>query len=298
MSPGLVLAALARRNLPLGRSDRAAARTLAVAVDVVWTARQALASRSPMAALDIGNGPGLLAQSLLFGLFGWVAYLGFEPQFRRAWPHMLITSPRLLEGRWRDPLVGRAVLAGVLIGLVFALPESAPIYRVLDLPGGGPTGFLPLLFAGCQTFVESRIAWVVSAMIMTVLWMTVLLVARLIARRADAARVIFAVLMVGFNYLFRHSARPAAISPLVLLGAAAVFCLLMVWLLWKHGALALAVAYLVSSLTEQGPWTLDLSRWYAWRQWFVVAIIAALAVLGFRNVLGRQSAFPTGALDG
>jgi len=41
-----------------------------------------------------------------------------------------------------------------------------------------------------------------------------------------------------------------------------------------------------------------MSRWYAWRQWCVVAIIAGLAVWGFRIALGRQSAFPTGALDG
>jgi hypothetical protein len=29
-----------------------------------------------------------------------------------------------------------------------------------------------------------------------------------------------------------------------------------------------------------------------------VAIIVALAVWGFRNVIGKQSAFPAGALDG
>jgi hypothetical protein len=71
-----------------------------------------------------------------------------------------------------------------------------------------------------------------------------------------------------------------------------------VWVFWRHGALAFFTTWFVTVVAGYAPWTLDMSRWYAWRQWFVVAAIVALAVWGFRNVLGRQSAFPTGALDG
>src|SRR6185503_5625388 len=35
---------------------------------------------------------------------------------RRLWPHALVSWVRLLEGRFRDPLVGRDVLFGVLAG--------------------------------------------------------------------------------------------------------------------------------------------------------------------------------------
>ena len=41
-----------------------------------------------------------------------------------------------------------------------------------------------------------------------------------------------------------------------------------------------------------------MSRWYASRQWVVLVFVVALALWGFRNVLGKQSAFPAGALDG
>jgi serine/threonine-protein kinase len=294
----VVVAILARRNLRLGRCDRGAAWNLAVAVVVLWTVRLALAIHSPLAALDVFNGTGLLAQPLLFGLITWLAYLGLEPYFRRAWPHLLIASTRLLDGRLRDPLVGRAVLAGVLVGLVYSLPGSLAICRALDLPGGGPTAFSPSLFNGSLAFLGSRVEPFELAMIETVQWMTVLLVARLAARRADAAWVILAVVMVGFGYLALQATRPTTMSPLVILSAAAFFWLLLAWLLWRYGALALAVAFAVNLLLDPGSWTLDLSRWYAWRGGITVAVVAALACWGFRNALGRQSAFPTGALDG
>jgi hypothetical protein len=41
-----------------------------------------------------------------------------------------------------------------------------------------------------------------------------------------------------------------------------------------------------------------MSRWYAWRQFFVMALVVALAIWGFRNVLGKQTAFPSSALGG
>ena len=49
----------------------------------------------------------------------WLCYLALEPWVRRYWPQTLITWSRVLAGRWRDPMVGRDVLFGVLFGLVY-----------------------------------------------------------------------------------------------------------------------------------------------------------------------------------
>jgi hypothetical protein len=190
------------------------------------------------------------------------------------------------------------VLAGVFVGTAFALPGSVAVLRALDLPGGGPSVFLPEMFAGGRAFVASRVMYLAFAAIETALWLAVLLAARLTARRASVAWAVFSVLMVGFGFLGLQFVRPTVVNPLLLLGSAAAFWLLLAGLIWKHGALALAVALFVSALMEHGPWTLDFSRWYAWRGVFVLTIVAALAFWGFRNVLGKQSAFPAGALDG
>jgi hypothetical protein len=46
------------------------------------------------------------------------------------------------------------------------------------------------------------------------------------------------------------------------------------------------------------PWTFDLTKWFAWRQGLTIVFLMGLALWGFRNVLGKQSAFPASALDG
>ena len=125
-----------------------------------------------------------------------------------------------------------------------------------------------------------------------------MLVVRLAVGRTDVAWVVFALVAVGFGYVLIRAPRPAAINPGLLLAIAGGFWLVLVWLLWQLGALAMSIARAVNLLAEQIPWTLDMSRWYAWYGWFFGAVVAGLAYWGFRNVLGRQSAFPSGALDG
>ncbi len=110
---------------------------------VAWAGSRLLQSDSVAGLFDFTRGPGLLSIPLQYGLFAWLAYVGFEPQIRRVWPHLLVTSTRLLSGRWRDPLVGRAVLAGIVVGSIFVPFWSQTIYAWLDLPGGGPTGYFP-----------------------------------------------------------------------------------------------------------------------------------------------------------
>ena len=63
---------------------------------------------------------GIAGWSMLWGLFSWLAYISAEPYVRRWWPQTLVSWARLLEGRGRDPLVGRDVLVGVAIGVLSA----------------------------------------------------------------------------------------------------------------------------------------------------------------------------------
>ena len=290
----VVMAVLARRNLRLARGDRTGARRLAISAIVAQTLSAVLIAHTPL-----GGAVGGLPHGLFFGLLAWLLYLGFEPAMRRAWPQLLIASTRLLDGRWRDPLVGRAVLAGILVGLAVALPWSLMLPRLQDLSGGGPTDVPWILGAGgFAKFLGELLnsfAWTLEVTLVVV---GILLVVRLLARRTDVTVLIVVALFVGWNYLIVLGGRPATISAWLLLVPVVLYSALFVWVFWRHGALAFFVSWFVTSLAGYAPWTLEMSRWYAWRQWFIVAAIVALAVWGFRNVLGRQSAFPTGALDG
>ena len=47
----------------------------------------------------------------LFQALGLIlAYLSLEPLLRRLWPTLLVSWSRLVQGRWRDPLIGRDLL--------------------------------------------------------------------------------------------------------------------------------------------------------------------------------------------
>ena len=51
----------------------------------------------------------------------WIWYLALEPYVRRRWPWLMVGWNRLLAGRWRDPLVGRDLLLGGLLGVTTTL---------------------------------------------------------------------------------------------------------------------------------------------------------------------------------
>jgi hypothetical protein len=65
----------------------------------------------------------------------------------------------------------------------------------------------------------------------------------------------------------------------------------------RRGLLALAAGLSVNYVVRSTPWTLELAKKFAWRPILSVALIIGLALWGFRNVLGRQSAFPKLQLD-
>ena len=68
----------------------------------------------------------------------WMLYLALEPWVRRRWPQTIISWSRLLSGQFRDPLVGRDILFGVMLGVVWILIfqiRYIPMMRMGAAPG-------------------------------------------------------------------------------------------------------------------------------------------------------------------
>jgi serine/threonine-protein kinase len=303
------LAALAVRNLRLGRGDRRSAFRLSVfmattlALGMIlsrhWTGAVGLPAQGTSEPLLPGAGPVNPTQQMVasFGpplflaLAIWLAYVGFEPAVRRRWPHLLIASTRLLDGRWRDPLVGRSVLAGMLaaIATVVCIFAAVAIARLkgwgIVVPGlAFGTLHGPLSFVG-YVAVRSSVYGLVA-----VIYLAVLLLARLVLRSTLAAWVgltfVCFAMFVAWGRVFLGPYPALVLMCAIGLTAGSVF------VFWRSGLLALAVWLVAIVLLRDTPWTLALTRWYAWPTWFAAALIAGLMVWGFRNVLGRQSAFP------
>src|SRR5262249_8698058 len=113
--------ALAWRNRRLGRGDRRGALRLAQYVFLIsmltWLF---LASHvgGPVEWLVFSAG---LAEVLLASAWAGLSYTAFEPFVRRLWPETLISWTRLLNGRFRDPRVGRDLILGALLGVLIAI---------------------------------------------------------------------------------------------------------------------------------------------------------------------------------
>ena len=112
----VVGAMLARRNLRLGRGDRRGAFRLAAFVFAAWAVAWFFGAHHVPNLDEFGLFVEFLAWGLFLSCFFWVLYIAMEPYVRRRWPATLVSWSRLLAGGFRDPLVGRDVLAGCLLG--------------------------------------------------------------------------------------------------------------------------------------------------------------------------------------
>jgi len=106
----LIAVVIARKHLRHGRVDTRGATRIAVVVAALAALEGGLTKRAwpafNFSALEDAAWPALVA------LLAWSLYAAVEPAVRRVWPNMLVSWTRLLDGRWRDPLVGRDLLIG------------------------------------------------------------------------------------------------------------------------------------------------------------------------------------------
>ena len=288
----LVVIVMARHNLRTGRGDRRGARRVATVVLVLGigadlVARHWVADVQWMWIVVSAR----LGLPLYRVAFVWLAYLAIEPFVRRTWPHLLIGWSRVLDLRWRDPLVGQALLAGVLYGAgvaaLGALPETAG--RMLGLAGVEPYFSFPAL-RPAAAYLSNIAAGLMEGAIDALAVVALMVILRLMLRRDRAAFVATAVVVAISS--------ASGVRPLTLdLAQAALIGIACVVFLRRFGLLALALGLAVNYVVRATPWTLDLTKWFAWRPMLSVVLILGLALWGFRNVLGRQSAFPKLQLD-
>jgi serine/threonine-protein kinase len=290
MVVALLVAALvlSRNNLRSGRGDRRGAARLALAVVALLTGSWLLgAHHVGDAAVRINEFFVAIALALLNASITWLAYMALEPLVRRRWPASLVGWTRLLGGRWRDPLVGRDVLIGLVSGVAFSLllrltalgstwfglPPNTPAMVNTEPLGGG----LPVL-------VSSLLA-AVNAIISTVL--VVILLIALIRSWVRWPVVAFAISTLLFASMISAeviSGEMPAFEVTIALGIAAVLA----GVAWRFGLLALASTLLVNQVVYHAPIVADLSRWYSPLTMVGVAVLAGVAVMAFVVARGGQ----------
>ena len=270
---------LARRNVRRGRGDRrGAVRAGGFMLGVQLLAWVFGAHHVPDAGVQsdqfFGAVAAALFQSALFALF----YLALEPHVRRVWPHILITWSRLLQGSFRDPMVGRDLLigaaAGVSLTLLTLLHQHLPSMfgraeffpELSNVHATEPRLFIAVLF--------ERLSYALQNGAMGVLGLTLL---RMLFRNTAAA-------LVGGCLLFGFMAARGQLEsdmPLFDYAGGVLLCVVLLGVVLRYGLFATCVAFFVHFTTNAVPATLDTARLHFTSGATVLALTMLIAIGGY-----------------
>jgi serine/threonine-protein kinase len=286
----LVLAAfLARRNLRQGRGDPRGAFRLALFLLLTQLVAWALISHhTPNLLVEWDNVVRATGHMLFFAGMVWLFYVGLEPFVRRRWPTVLVSWTRVLAGRLRDPLVGRDILGGAILGLGAALIEelarSIPVWfgSPPDIPRVGETLTLgsPLhAFAEVFDFPAGAIAQSVWGLLL-------LLILRTVLRKPWLGNAALVALGTYTDYPW-WAEQHAVVLPLIVL----VITLGLLTIL-RFGLVGTIVFSLFINLPAWLVVTVDWTEWYGLGSLMAVLTCVALAVYGFHISLRRVWGFP------
>jgi serine/threonine-protein kinase len=282
---------VARRNVRLGRGDRKGATRLATFVLVCAVLAWLFQAHHVSSQAELAGFFTVFGYNLLAAATTWTFYLALEPYLRRLWPELIVSWVRLLDGRFRDPLVGRDVFVGLLaaggFSLVGRLLVIVPAWvglAPLRPDQMGPPSFLELsTLRGLRHSLGILCGLQAASLLIPMGAMTLLLLCRLVLRKTWLAFVVFVIL----------SSVPGSVTtlnPVLFLAFNALGTVLYLVLLFRYGLLTTVVAGIGSNLLAVFPMTLDAAAWYAASTAIALTPLAALAVYAFRTSLAGRPA--------
>ena len=281
----LILAALfARRNIRLGRGDRRGAFRISA---FMFAAAMASGMLTAHHVSDLGQEWQLFVRMISLALFSpalvWLYYLALEPYVRRQMPELLISWSRLLSGKFRDPLIGRDLLAGTLLGSGAALGvyivNSLSFWHNIPGETGIPTN--PMALSSARDALGLLFGILLGSGILPAFAVTfILFLVRSLLRNYWLSAAVTGIVVLLINLGGENFG--VEIPFVILTTVISMFALL------RLGILALTVVVFVSTLLTAYPITVDFSEWYSAQSLFLFAVFLTLLLYGFRVALGNK----------
>jgi serine/threonine-protein kinase len=273
---------LARFNWKAGRGDLRGAMRLGIAMASISLLKWVLRAHHVADTGEYDLFTEAVAQAAYTGIRYWIFYLALEPWVRRYWPQNLVTWSRLLAGRWRDPLVGRDVLVGILLGLVYLLLFQS--YFFANLFHGSSPQAMAYVPNSARYWASTLADHVDNAADGALLFFMFLFVLRAVFRKQWLGGLVFVLIFVAI----RWHGEGQWYTPLFLL---AIWTTMVVVML-RFGLFATMCLVFVIDTPLEMLFTTDFSAWYGQSSWVIVAVIGAAAVWGFRTSLGGRTLIP------
>jgi hypothetical protein len=294
LSMAVAVALVARHNVATHRGDIRGALRIALFIGCCGLLSWILAPHHGSAEWVVADLQNRLLPLIFFGsVMSAFGYLAIEPWVRRYWPQTMITWSRFLAGRWRDPMVGRDFLVGVVWAIVHTLLQRISALGGIWL-GAAPARPTSTFFdwgVALETLMGSRVMTAelpffgISGFANAVQFCFVLFLFRALLRKpwlaAVACFIVFFVGNAGNRSDPVFDALSLSISLTVLV---------------RHGLLATMVFMSVMVLTDAALLTPDLTAWYGQGSLVAVIVVSAMAVWAFRVSLGSRPLFAAGSM--
>ena len=282
----LVTLFLGFRNIRNGRADFRGAFYFAMIVTILATLTWAIGLRH---YFDYRREI-LMLQEYLWNVGGnlfreWLYDIAVEPYIRRYWPQMLIGWSRAMERRWFDPLLGREILMGMLIGVLGAF--SIKLIDSLFLTPDTAWSLQWFSANSSNELVELQVSQFWRGFTWAIWYLAQLAIFRMLLGKPWLA--VIAVILVGVimnpGLLWN---KPESMIHFTTIG---IWMLLLNLSMTRWGFIA-GIAFIFSSMNLLSvPLSFNFIEWYRPATVSVLISILSLTAFGFYHAIGGRSAF-------
>jgi serine/threonine-protein kinase len=274
---------LARSNVKRGRGDRRGAFRLAFFIFCAAMALWLCRSHINLALSVFGSFVVATSTALFLSGTIWVLYLAVEPYVRRNWHQALISWTRLSSGQWRDPLVGRDVLFGMVLGIVWALVYEVR-FLVIERLGSAPALMGTEYLQGGRAALSAWVVQIPNSVQATLIFFFLMFLLRVIFRKPWLAAAVFTLFfsllkVAGSNY------------PMVELAAQVAIYAIAAVVVVRFGLIALSAGIFTANILLNIPVTTNVGEWYAASAAVALLGILAIAVWAFQVSLAGRTLF-------
>jgi len=223
-----------------------------------------------------------LAWSLLWSITIWIVYLALEPFVRGRWPHRIISWKRFISSDIRDPLVGRDIMLGVLVGIGIEVLTVAWILspRLFGLPTPVATTDVYAL-SGLRSQLALVAQSLLQAPLISLSALFVILLLSVILRRDWLATIAGWLLLIVLVIL-------PGDNPPIDIFFTALAAALFIFGLMRFGLLTAVFASFSFNLLDAMPLTTNFSAWFSGATILVAIILLGLGFYGgYTSLAGR-----------
>jgi predicted Ser/Thr protein kinase len=283
---------LAKRNLQSSRTDMKGALVIGISTCVAYMLAHLFAMNAGEVGLfhvlDLLSDDKPMGHALLHGVTMFLFYLAIEPYVRRLWPSVLVSWARLVAGKARDPIIGRDVLAGAVVGAASVMLRLSGEAAARSLGQGVPATIPPVALTAlvnAPTILTAVFFFIAITLLEATSVFMLLVLFRFVLRKTWAAAVPVVLIITLSGIDFSSKSLGLDLTTALLGNALAVILAL------RFGYVALLAAGLLYYFGVALVWTGQFGSWVGPAAMFSWAVLGLILAYGFLTAVKGRTLF-------